>query len=332
MFVNESANPSSGGSKTVEPSTDIDNPENLNFWEPSDEEETSQQANPQDGQEGIESETDETAEEAGQESEEAQDAETDEESEANEGGEPEKKAKDDIVVTLKGGEKVPLEELKLGYMRERDYRLKTQENANKGRSLEEMTARVTRTVDAVANYLAEMLPAEPQPALAMQNPGEYTRQKAIYDAALGQLNKIISMANEPKQVASKLTAEQEQEMLSREDEALAAAFPQTRKSRQDREKFFSETFDTARELGFTDEELKGHIDHRMFKLAYWARRGLDAEKAKTKALTKVANAPPAVPTGKSNGPAVQQARKNQDAMKKLSKTGSIKDAMMIDFD
>lgn len=330
MTVADRAN-SREESQSSAPSTDIDNPENLNFWEPGDEEQTLEQANPKQGEEGIESETDEAAEEDGQESGEAQDAENEDESETDEGEDP-KKAKEDIVVTLKGGEQVPLEELKLGYMRERDYRLKTQENANRGRSLEEMTARVTRTVDAVANYLAEMLPTEPQPALAIQNPGEYTRQKAIYDSALGQLNQIISMANEPKQVASKLTAEQEQEMLSREDEALAAAFPQTRKSRQDREKFFSETFDTARELGFSDEELKGHIDHRMFKLAYWARKGLDAEKAKTKALTKVANAPPAVAAGKSNGPAAQQVRKSQDAMKKLSKTGSIKDAMMIDFD
>lgn len=53
---------------------------------------------------------------------------------------------------MKGGEQVPLSELKLGYMRERDYRYKTQETANKGRALEVMTTRVTNTVKGIASY------------------------------------------------------------------------------------------------------------------------------------------------------------------------------------
>jgi hypothetical protein len=277
------------------------------------------------------SETDEAVED-GQESDDTDEQKAEEETGA-EGDEPEDKEADDaVVVTLKGGEQVPLEELKLGYMRDRDYRHKTQEVANKGKSLEDMTARVVRTVDAIASHLAGMLPEEPQPTLAIQNPNEYTRQKAIYDSAMAQVNAIIRLANDPKEVAGKLTKEQEDELVALNDAKLAEAFPQTRKSPEERRKFFDETFQTARDLGFSEDELKGQIDHRYFKLAYYARLGLQAEQAKTKAMAKVAQAPPAVVVGKAKGAAAQQARANQDAMKKLSKTGSIKDAMSIDFD
>lgn len=314
-------------SQSVEPSTDLNNPENLNFLD-SDEEEQNNQA---EGEPGIESETDEAVED-GQESDDTQEQQPDDEPEAD-GEEPEAKEADDaVVVTLKGGEQVPLEELKLGYMRDRDYRHKTQETANKGKSLDEMTARVVRTVDAIAAHLAGMLPEEPQPTLAIQNPNEYTRQKAIYDSAMAQVNAIIRLANDPKDVAAKRSKEEEDALLAANDEALAKSFPQTRKSPEERKKFFDQAFETARDLGFTDEELRGQIDHRYFKLAYYARLGLQAEQAKGKALAKVASAPPAVAVGKAKGAAAQQARANQEAMKKLSKTGSIKDAMSIDFD
>lgn len=326
MTIGESANLPTGGSKTAEPSTDLNNPENLNFLDSDDEEQNTQT----EGEEGIESETDEASED-GQESDDTEQQE-DPDAEAD-GDEPDAEEKDEpVVVTLKGGEQVPLEELKLGYMRDRDYRHKTQETANKAKSLEEMTTRVTRTVDAIANHLAGMLPEEPQPTLAIQDPSEYTRRKAIYDSALAQVNQIIHLANEPKEVGNKLTKQQEDEIVAFNDAKLAEAFPQTRKSPEERKKFFEQTFQTARDLGFTDEEMRGQIDHRYFKLAHYARIGLEAEQAKGKAMAKVQAAPPAVAKGKAKGPAAAQARANQDAMKKLSRTGSIKDAMSIDFD
>jgi len=326
MIGNDRAN-SVVESQTVEPSTDLNNPENLNFLDSDDEEQNNQ---PSDAP-GIESETDEAVED-GQESDDTDEQQAEEETDA-EGDEPEAKEADDaVVVTLKGGEQVPLEELKLGYMRDRDYRHKTQEVANKGKSLEDMTARVVRTVDAIASHLAGMLPEEPQPTLAIQNPNEYTRQKAIYDSAMAQVNAIIRLANDPKDVAGQLTKEQEDAAVALNDQKLAEAFPQTRKSPEERKKFFDTTFQTARDLGFTDEELRGQIDHRYFKLAYYASLGLQAEQAKTKAMTKVAQAPPAVVVGKGKGVAAQKVRANQEAMKKLSRTGSIKDAMSIDFE
>lgn len=311
-----------GESDSARPALTFDDAANLDFAEPgeaNEEEETEGQSTDATG-EATEDEGQETDESADQ-GDEPNDAENGEE--ANE--------TQDTVITLKGGEQVPLDELKLGYMRDRDYRHKTQDLGNKSRNLDAMTTRVTNTVNAVAEFLIQQLPPEPARALAIQNPNEYTRQKAVFDSAMEQVNRLIDMGAEPKKVAEELSAGASEELLSTESALLAEAFPQT-KTDEGRTKFFNEAFDTARQLGFSDEEMVGITDHRMFKLAHYARIGLAAELAKGKALTKVNNAPPAAVKAKPNGPANQQARKNQDAMKRLSKTGSIRDAMAIDFD
>lgn len=142
MERNDSANlPSPGGSETVDPSTDINNPENWDFADSDDDD----QNNPAPLQDGIESETDEAAETADQETDEP--VEEQAEDAPAEGEQPVDEAKlDESLVTLKGGEQVPFTELKLGYMRERDYRIKTQDISNKGRTLHEMSERVKASI------------------------------------------------------------------------------------------------------------------------------------------------------------------------------------------
>lgn len=327
MERNDSANlPSPGGSETVDPSTDINNPENWDFADSDDDD----QNNPAPLQDGIESETDEAAETADQETDEpaeeqAEDAPAEEE-------QPVDEAKlDEALVTLKGGEQVPVKELKLGYMRERDYRIKTQDISNKGRTLHEMSERVTTTANALAQFLVNQMPQEPSPALAMQDPQEFVRQKAMFDAASQRVGQILEMAGQPKQVAQQLTQEQHASLLQEESAKLAQAFPETSDPVK-REAFFETAFETARHIGFSDQELQGATDHRLFALAHYARLGMQAEQAKKKAMVKVNNAPPPVARGRAQSGNAQQARKQQDAVARLNKTGSLQDALKIDWD
>lgn len=324
--MNESVNPAFAGNETVAPSTDIDNPDNLNFWEPG---EDDKPANPGQSAQGIEGETDETIVDGQEAGETADNAEGDEPADA-ENGDAANDA-DSQVITLKGGDQVPLSELKLGYMRERDYRHKTQETANKGRALEAMTTRVAMSATAIADFLVQQLPPEPTRALAMRDPAEYTRQKAVFDEGLAQVTRLIDMSTEPKQVGRHLSQSANEETLAAESEALAEAFPQTMTD-EGRTKFFNDAFGVAEELGFSKDELRGITDHRMFKLAHYARLGLAAEQAKGKALAKVTAAPPVTPNPRPSGVANQQVRQNKDAMQRLSKTGSIRDALAVDFD
>lgn len=322
----------SGSDSAMAPSTDIDNPENLNFWEPTVKEDDDK-ANPKQEAEGIAGETDEDAPDADQEADAT--AETEEQEAEEPEAEPAQgKTADDesILVTLKGGEQVPIKELKLGYMRERDYRVKTSEVSNERRSLEEMSNRVHQTATTFANFLISQMPAEPNPSLAMQDPGRYVQERAVYEAAALRVNQILAQANEPKQVAQQLTQDQKNAKLAQEDAKLREYFPETATA-EGREKFFDGAFSAGNELGFSTEEMQSFDDHRYLRVIHYARLGLQAEQAKKKAMTKVTNAPaPATPKPKAQGANVQQSRNNQVAMQRLGKTGSMKDALSIDFE
>lgn len=321
-MTEDSANLPTGGSDETRPSITLSQAAQIDFEEPDDE------ANGE-----IETATQPTidTDEAAEDGQEADDP-------AAEGDEPAESEEDeaaneaeDVVITLKGGEQVKLEELKLGYMRERDYRHKTKDTAEKGRALEAMTTRVANTANAIADFLIAQLPPEPSPALAMQNPTEYTRQKAMYDVALNRVQQVIDLGNEPKAVSGELTQAASEETLAVENARLLESFPNLAKP-EAREKFFADAFATAKELGWSDDELAGATDHRLFKLAHYARIGLAAEQAKSKAMTKVQNAPPAALKAKQKPQVAQNVQQSRDAMKRLSKTGSIKDALLIDFD
>jgi hypothetical protein len=317
------ANPASSdvGSDSATLATDLENPESLDFDEQEDANEEADEQGTDDNSETDEGETQEAAdpEEASTDENEAENAESDKDQPA---------VKDDVIVEVQG-EKLPLSELKSGYMKDRDYRIKTQELGNKRRELETLTSRVTDSVNAIADLLVAQAPKMPDISLAVSDPAKYVQEKAIHEAAMAQINAVVAQATAPKEVANKLTDEQRSEYLQSENAKLAEAFPQTAKP-ETRKKFFDDAISTAKELGYSDEEIKGATDHRLFKLAHYARLGMAAEKSAAKAKTKVANVPPMAPAKRQ--PVNGKARANQEAMKRLDQTGSMQAAMAVDFD
>ncbi len=200
MTTEAAANPSQDGSDSVQPSTSLDDPANLTFFEPNEANEEDETAS-ESADETDEAPVDEGSQEAETPTDEQDEGETDETAEdADKSSDP-----DDQIITLHGGEQVTLKELKLGNMRDRDYRHKTTEIAKQRRGLEEMTTRVQRSVDAIADFLAKQIPPAPEPSLAMTNPTEYVRQKAMYDASMAQITTVIEAANDPKDVVKTLS-------------------------------------------------------------------------------------------------------------------------------
>jgi hypothetical protein len=323
MTTSENDNLPSGGTENAT-SLSLDDAANLDFGDPT--EDTEEVADePQSNEEPVEATDDvdqETVEAADDEAT-AEDAETvDDDTETAE-------ISDDILVPMDDGP-VPLKELKAGYMKQADYSRKTMELGNRRRDLEAMSNRVTASVEAVAEFLQSSIPKMPDPGLALTNPGQHYREKTLHDQAMAQVAALIEKANAPKDVLNKLTTEQRTEVLQTENAKLIEAFPTTTTT-EGRKQFFEGTTSAAKELGFTDEELRGVTDHRMFKLAHYAKIGLAAEAAKAKAKQKVVNVPPVAPNKRQPGNNANAVRKNQEAMKRLARSGSIHDAMDIDF-
>ena len=317
-MTEETTNLPEGGSDNFTPSDDLNNPANWNFAEPELEE---AEANQEDQEEGLEtdSETDEA--------EEGQEAESDDdESEADD--EPSDEAGEAQQVIELNGEKVPLEELKNGYLRQADYTRKTQEISTEKKNLAELTGRITQTVEAVADFLSQMVPNKPDPSLAMNDPGEYVRQMAMYEQGMAQVNAIIEMSHAPKEVGSKLSEEQQRQQAQAEFEKLAEAFPEVR-TKDGMERFNRDYWDVGTTLGFSQDELRSAMDHRYYKLAYYAKKGMDAEKAQKVVKEKVQKAPPVTAKKRAKGTDAQRLAQKQDAMRRLEKSGSIHDAVKV---
>ena len=272
--------------------------------------------------------------EAEEETDDEEQAETDTEEQSEVDDEAEEEADDEqaetpALVTLSNGEQVTHDELVNGYQRQADYTRKMQDVSNQRGTVRADAERMERIIDVFTEHLSSLVPPEPPTSLSLSNPGEFTAQKAQYDAAVAQVQKLVALAGEPKAITSKIDQGELQKSAAEELRMLNEALPQTA-TREGQEKFWGETVKSAGEFGFTPDELSAVTDHRLLLLAHWAGRGKAAEQAKSKAQAKAQKAAPATP--RKPGQPARQANRNAEAMRKLSKSGSMTDALAIDFD
>lgn len=231
-------------------------------------------------------------------------------------------------IVLPDGTQVALEEVTKGYLRQADYTRKATEVAETRKALEADLKTVEGITQAFIDHLSSMVPQAPDPALALRDPGAYVRAKAQHEAAMAKVQELIELGKQPKQIADKLNNADHQATIAAENAALVDKFPEVAKP-EGRQKFFARAAEAAQSVGFSMDDLSGVADHRLFALAHWANVGMQAAKARETAKAKVANVPPATPR-KPGQPAT--GPRNADAMRKLTKSGSMRDALAIDFD
>jgi hypothetical protein len=231
-------------------------------------------------------------------------------------------------ISLPDGTQVTLDEAVKGYLRQADYTRKAQEVSQKRQALEADLQIVSGITETFIDHLTKMVPQAPDPSMALRDPTGYVRAKATYDAAMAQVQQLIEIGKKPKEISDKLSETDKQSLVAQENALLAERFPAITQP-EGRKKFFESAATAAQELGFSMDELSGVTDHRMFVLAHWANEGMKAAKAREAAKAKVANVPPSTPR-KPGQPA--QANRNQDAMRKLARSGNIRDAVKIDWE
>lgn len=293
----------------VQPSDD-DTPQDYTYWDPDEDEPDTPESEIAEGTDDEEGEAEE---------------EPDEESEE----EPAREAEESAVVKLADGSQVTVGELIKGHLRQSDYTRKSQEVASARKAVEAEASQLSKITQAFVDHLSGMIPAEPDHAMALRDPAAYTRAKAQYDAAISQVQKLIELGSQPKEVTDRMTQEQRRQVVQQENARLVEMFPEAG-TQDGRRKFFEGVQEVANTLGFTDEELQQSTDHRLFALAHWAKQGMAAQKAKEAAKAKAKKAPPVTP--QKPGDAGRKASKNSDAMRKLIRTGSFKDALAVDWE
>jgi hypothetical protein len=181
------------------------------------------------------------------------------------------------------------------------------------------------------NFLAQQVPAAPDPALAYTDPNAYTRQKAMHDAALAQVTSIIERGSHVKSLQAEMNQEQFDVALSAANARLVEARPLLKDSKA-RQDFNKQAWDAATHFGFSAEENNRTTDHRMMLMAYYANLGLKAERARQTAQKKVVSPPQTTPAKRSAPSSDPQFLRNQEGMRRLAKTGRMQDAVLIDFE
>jgi len=322
-MTSESDTLPSGGTDNAQPSTDIDNPSNWNFADPDDEQDNDKTPAPK-GIEGEKAESAEGVQEAG----ESDEQETEEDAEETPEGEA-KAPKDDVTVTLPDGSAVSLAEIKNGYLRQSDYTRKAQALANQRAEFEAVTTQQHHTMRAMNAFLQSTLPPRPDPNLAYSDPGMFVAQKAQYEQAVERLQQAQHFATSQEEAKNAIEMQKQAEKLALESDAMIHALPQlaTQKGKVD---FFNRINPVGELSRLSPQEIAGITDHRYLVVLDLAAEGLAARNAKQSAKAKVANVPPVVqPKNRAQNP---EMVKNRDAMRKLSQTGSIEAAMLVNFD
>lgn len=322
-MTSESDTLPTGGTDNAQPSTDIDNPSNWNFADP-DEDQDNDKTPATKGIEGEKAESAEGVQEAG----ESDEQETEEDAEETPEGEA-KAPKDDVTVTLPDGSAVSLAEIKNGYLRQSDYTRKAQALANQRAEFEAITTQQHHTMRAMNAFLQSTLPPRPDPNLAYSDPATFIAQKANYDHALERLQQAQQFVASQDAALNGTQQQKQAEILESEMEAMVSALPQLA-SQKGKVEFFNKAKKVGEIARLSEQEIAGITDHRYLVVLDLAAEGLAARNAKQSAKAKVANVPPVVqPKNRAQNPGMV---KNRDAMRKLSQTGSIEAAMLVDFD
>jgi hypothetical protein len=279
----------------------------------------------------VEEEPEEEASDDDTEEPEDEEASEDEDGDDDDSEEPE--SEDDVTVTLDGGEQIPLSELKNGYFRQKDYTAKTTELANDRKAAEALREEyVTRqksvetTLQNLSNYLQGLVPPEPSLSLAQSNPSQYQYERALRENAIAELGQVIQMQEEAVSEGQGFSAEEINRMKAAEQEKLVKAMPHLADPGR-RVAFDAAVKETAQKFGFTEDEIAQTADSRILQLVHFAGIG-------KRAVENRANAKRRVETPKKGRTKASKAppARNRQAMQRLSKSGSIDDALAVDFD
>jgi hypothetical protein len=253
-----------------------------------------------------------------------------EQSEGDEGPEEQEQAQT-FTVKVDGKEvDVTLDELQKGYSRTQDYTRKTQQIAEVRKQVEQETQAVRAERQQYAQLLgalqAQLQASEPQvdlDRLYNEDPIEWVRQKEVLR---DRQEKAYAIQAEQQRLSQLSQQEQQRAMeehLESQKDALLAALPEWRDPKKAKaEKAL--VLESAKSVGFSDEDLKSVYDHRLVLLLRKAAM-YDQMVSKRQGIKPVVNNGPR-PAKPGAAGRVSTTTESTRAKQRLAKTGRVDDA------
>jgi len=266
--------------------------------------------------------------------EDAEDEETDEAKSAKAAEGDAAEIEDDTPVKLKDGTVVKAADLIAAYEGAAETKAETtrilQETASERSNLQILGRNMAQALEGISNYLVDQLPPEPNAQLAYDDPGEHYRQTMMRQRAIAELRDLLSVADGSKEAVAMLSDAEFQALKREEDTKWIAAMP-TLKDPKRFQAADKKARDHARALGWDEGEVNTTADHRLRKVFFQSARYEEIMAKAGQAKGKVENAtkmPPAKARTHSNS---QAALDQVNAKKRLAKSGSLNDAMKMDW-
>jgi hypothetical protein len=242
-------------------------------------------------------------------------------------------------VTLEDGTEATLEELVNGNLRQADYTRKTEALAEERREIqairEQSNARaeeITQTYDGLVEFLQGIIPPEPSLELLGHDQQEYLRQQAIRKSFTDELSTVLQQQTEAKARAAQVDPGEIERIRKAEANKLVEVMPMLSDPMK-MDQFTDNVKKTAIDLGFTADEIGSTLDHRLLRLVHLAgigKRSLENQENARRRIKEKSATPATKKPAASPSPTARQ--QNKKAMRRLAQTGSIQDAMAIDFE
>jgi hypothetical protein len=262
--------------------------------------------------------------------EDAPEEETSEEQSGEEEESEEQEQPQTFTVKIDGKEvAVTLDELQKGYSRTQDYTRKTQQIAEVRKQVEAETQAVRAERGQYAQLLvalqAQLQATEPQvdlDRLYHEDPIEWVRQKEVMRERQEKAQAIQAEQQRLYQTSQREQQQALEQQLVLQKDALLAALPSWKDSKVAKaEKAL--VVESAKNAGFSDEDLNSVYDHRLVLLL--RKAGLyDQMMSKRQGIKPVTNGPrPAKPGAAGR---VSTTSESARAQQRLAKTGRVDDA------
>lgn len=246
-------------------------------------------------------------------------------------------------ITVNGKiQKVSLDELKEGYSKGSDYTKKTMELSEQRRSLDTELDTISKDKEAVKKMreeYAQKLQVVEQNiqtddnidwvTLAQSDPTDYAVKKAEYDR---KKELQLQVQQEKQRLAQEQRKEQEQiyqNHIQNERGKLIELMP-VFGDEQKAPKLMKDIGEFAMKQGYTEQEVNMVVDHRAVKTLHDAMKYNQLLEKKGLRDKKVKPANRVVSSeGKNNTRSTDKQMRVNDRMKKLQKSGNIKDAQKV---
>jgi hypothetical protein len=278
-------------------------------------------------------EPDEAENDAPDEPDEDQDDPDEDDEDIEDEGEDAPEAAEEMTVDF-DGEKIPVSELKNGYIREGEYQAKVEEVASYQKEneaareqLAEQQRQLATINQTMLGYLERIMPPEPSTELLDTDPTEFQRQ-SIQRRNVSQLFQEIQATNEQmlQQQTQEGTAAQ-QKYLEQNLKDLKLKRPNIR-NKQDVEDFYNKLSDGAEEhYGIPTDEVRQIADHRGLLVLEDAIRYRKLQQKKPKTVKKVKRDVPVMkPANRNKGRVSSQMSNARRDIERAAKGNRIEDA------